>query len=346
MRPHVSYCKKCSLSISVNYWILLLLTKGSMDSSFSSVSTQDYYDQDRHQEQYHYQDDGDQEHPKETTHSEATVINLIDSLNAGSWSTTRKRTFCFCDSSCLNHVNQKILERIPTMILLKSMGFAKKNISDVLRDMGNEKMKQNIEETVQQWCSTNNSDTISEESAATPTDRRKKRCTDMGVLKKSMKKKKKMDIKLKSLSELVDSKGSYVCKECNKVFDDFRALGGHTASHNRNKKAENAPSEELGTGGGDLDRGSSLAELAVDNKGKRYECGMCSRRFSTGQALGGFQQCKAECFLSLKLQAFMCGQRAIPSYAKSVSVIHLQRKKITDTSLTKRPTLRDETVQS
>ncbi|KAJ9169608.1 hypothetical protein P3X46_017777 [Hevea brasiliensis] len=268
----------------------LLLNKDFLDNS-SSIATDVYYDQD--QEQYN----GHQEHHPEkgnlavdSSRFAPAIINLMDYLPARSWSKTRKRTCCSC-SSWLCHVDQEILETI--LLELKSMGITKnKNISKILPKIVSNQDKGKVEEKMQQ-CSTNNNKTSlgysdSDTNDQVPTASGKKRCNELGLIKKYVKKKpKKMDIKLKSLSELVDRKGSYICKECNEVFDDYHALGGHTAAHNRNKILENAPLGELGTGRGGKRRDTSLAEPAVDDRGNKYVCNLCSRRFSTGQALGG-----------------------------------------------------------
>ncbi|KAI3489965.1 hypothetical protein L1887_45880 [Cichorium endivia] len=57
------------------------------------------------------------------------------------------------------------------------------------------------------------------------------------------------------------------CKTCNKPFQSFQALGGHSASHKRPKlndeKSQSPP------------------------KPKTHECSVCGQEFAIGQALGG-----------------------------------------------------------
>ncbi|KAJ9187131.1 hypothetical protein P3X46_002623 [Hevea brasiliensis] len=120
-------------------------------------------------------------------------------------------------------------------------------------------------------------------SALNVIDSDKKRCISTGVMQMPMKKKKKF----KNLSELVDLKNSYACKE---VFNKFQALGAHIASHNRNKKMEKVPFDKLGTkegGAGDREEKGSSSVAPVVNREKKYKCNLCSRRFLTGQAVGG-----------------------------------------------------------
>ncbi|XP_050203310.1 uncharacterized protein LOC126653455 [Mercurialis annua] len=86
--------------------------------------------------------------------------------------------------------------------------------------------------------------------------------------------------KMKSDDDLM--KSTYECLICHHVFNDFRALGGHIASHNRKERAEKAAL------GGDSSSLSIVAGSSVDNLiEKSYECNICYKKFSTGQALGG-----------------------------------------------------------
>ncbi|KAI3701947.1 hypothetical protein L6452_27458 [Arctium lappa] len=60
----------------------------------------------------------------------------------------------------------------------------------------------------------------------------------------------------------------YECKDCNKRYDTFQALGGHRASHKKVKLND-----------GDESPSTSLPKL--------HECKICGDEFATGQALGG-----------------------------------------------------------
>ncbi|CAL0317001.1 unnamed protein product [Lupinus luteus] len=61
----------------------------------------------------------------------------------------------------------------------------------------------------------------------------------------------------------------FECKTCNKKFSSFQALGGHRASHKKQKL-------------------NGEEELRSDSKKpKMHECNICGQEFSLGQALGG-----------------------------------------------------------
>ncbi|XP_050384582.1 zinc finger protein ZAT11-like [Argentina anserina] len=67
----------------------------------------------------------------------------------------------------------------------------------------------------------------------------------------------------------------FECKTCNRRFSSFQALGGHRASH---KKERTIP-------GSDEDLKSETKALI--SKTKTHECSACGLDFSSGQALGG-----------------------------------------------------------
>ncbi|EEF37474.1 hypothetical protein RCOM_0722880 [Ricinus communis] len=93
----------------------------------------------------------------------------------------------------------------------------------------------------------------------------------------------------KNMSDIV--KTSYECRVCNVVFDDFRALGGHIASHNRKKRAHETASDP------------GLVAESVGSRQKFYACNICSKRFSTGQALGGHKTYHRKIADALGIQA-------------------------------------------
>ncbi|XP_008805550.3 zinc finger protein ZAT9-like [Phoenix dactylifera] len=78
----------------------------------------------------------------------------------------------------------------------------------------------------------------------------------------------------------------YHCSSCNRSFSTHQALGGHRASHNKNK---NNSEEVVAMDGMEAD-----AEELVDSKGAvpraataEHQCTLCHASFPTGQALGG-----------------------------------------------------------
>ncbi|CAN6477256.1 unnamed protein product [Victoria cruziana] len=104
--------------------------------------------------------------------------------------------------------------------------------------------------------------------------------------------------------------GRYECTTCNKVFHSYQALGGHRASHKKVKgcfskidssenssaenhdlqpyqddaaMAENKPIIENANAGDEADNGSV-------KKTKLHQCPMCSKVFTSGQALGGHKK--------------------------------------------------------
>ncbi|KAK4358827.1 hypothetical protein RND71_021056 [Anisodus tanguticus] len=71
-----------------------------------------------------------------------------------------------------------------------------------------------------------------------------------------------------SLSSTTDNHhNDFECKTCNKRFPSFQALGGHRASHKRQRLLGDFPVEV--------------------KKNKMHKCSICGMEFSSGQALGG-----------------------------------------------------------
>ncbi|KAK9052266.1 hypothetical protein SSX86_028894 [Deinandra increscens subsp. villosa] len=63
----------------------------------------------------------------------------------------------------------------------------------------------------------------------------------------------------------------YKCKDCDKEYDSFQALGGHRASHR-------APKQETKTDNSAVETRSEL---------KLHQCKICNKGFEIGQSLGG-----------------------------------------------------------
>ncbi|XP_044473268.1 zinc finger protein ZAT9-like [Mangifera indica] len=90
---------------------------------------------------------------------------------------------------------------------------------------------------------------------------------------------------------------TYPCPICNKVFSKHQALGGHVASHNKNKNiigakesstSMAASASEEGNGDNNGMENEKQTSGGGDNE---HQCNICSKIFPTGQALGGHKRC-------------------------------------------------------
>ena len=82
-------------------------------------------------------------------------------------------------------------------------------------------------------------------------------------------------------SNVVGVEGRFECGGCKKVFESRQALVGHVCSAilNLNEDPPPSPPQEV------VDESVMLAS------GKNHRCDICSKAFSTGQALGGHMRC-------------------------------------------------------
>ncbi|WOL17196.1 hypothetical protein Cni_G25985 [Canna indica] len=80
----------------------------------------------------------------------------------------------------------------------------------------------------------------------------------------------------------------YQCNLCFKIFSSYHALGGHKASHNKNKNSpEEAADKNGGGGGGGTKREEDPVKAATNAE---HRCKICDLSFRSGQALGGHQR--------------------------------------------------------
>ncbi|CDY41155.1 BnaA09g38600D [Brassica napus] len=73
------------------------------------------------------------------------------------------------------------------------------------------------------------------------------------------------------------TKGRYTCETCGKVFKSYQALGGHRASHKKNRVTNKTEQTEYGN-------------VVVAPEKRIHECPICLRVFASGQALGGHKR--------------------------------------------------------
>ncbi|CAK9186351.1 unnamed protein product [Ilex paraguariensis] len=90
----------------------------------------------------------------------------------------------------------------------------------------------------------------------------------------------------------------YECKTCNRTFPSFQALGGHRASHKKNKAMAAEETKPLVFSDDEeapFKSNISSLSLQLSNRGiysnnnssKVHDCSICGAEFTSGQALGG-----------------------------------------------------------
>lgn len=100
----------------------------------------------------------------------------------------------------------------------------------------------------------------------------------------------------------------YVCTQCNRAFHSYQALGGHRASHKKNKghadlkieSSENSEGIEFSPDNVEIEammyKTQSLTKTRLYGESsellmsKSHECPICFKVFSSGQALGGHKR--------------------------------------------------------
>ncbi|GJX08948.1 zinc finger protein ZAT3-like protein [Tanacetum coccineum] len=91
--------------------------------------------------------------------------------------------------------------------------------------------------------------------------------------------------------------GVFECTSCKKVFGSHQALGGHRASH-KNVKGCFAITRKEGELEGDSDRNREEENIntmmTITGSSSEHKCSICSKVFSSGQALGGHKRCHWE----------------------------------------------------
>ncbi|KAJ0045648.1 hypothetical protein Pint_03610 [Pistacia integerrima] len=89
---------------------------------------------------------------------------------------------------------------------------------------------------------------------------------------------------------------TYSCPICEKVFGKHQALGGHVASHNKNKnniiaKESSTSNAVSATEDGNCNNNGVENEQQTSGGDTEHQCNICSKIFQTGQALGGHKRC-------------------------------------------------------
>ncbi|XP_058733057.1 zinc finger protein ZAT9-like [Vicia villosa] len=110
-------------------------------------------------------------------------------------------------------------------------------------------------------------------------------------------------VTMKSYGEFIGERGKFECTTCNKIFHSYQALGGHRASHKKNKgcfaskmdnnEFENDLSQEPTTESKIMkiihSHNSNEHVQNMKIKG-HHECPICFKVFQSGQALGGHKR--------------------------------------------------------
>ncbi|CAN7056528.1 unnamed protein product [Brassica rapa subsp. trilocularis] len=76
------------------------------------------------------------------------------------------------------------------------------------------------------------------------------------------------------MNRATTTKGRFTCETCGKVFKSYQALGGHRASHKKNRVSNKIEYDSV---------------VVVEEK-RIHECPICLRVFASGQALGGHKR--------------------------------------------------------
>ncbi|KAG2325436.1 hypothetical protein Bca52824_008164 [Brassica carinata] len=76
------------------------------------------------------------------------------------------------------------------------------------------------------------------------------------------------------------TKGKYTCETCGKVFRSYQALGGHRASHKKNRVSSKTEQRSE----------TEYDNVVVVSEKRIHECPICLRVFTSGQALGGHKR--------------------------------------------------------
>ncbi|XP_076907229.1 zinc finger protein ZAT3-like [Bidens hawaiensis] len=90
--------------------------------------------------------------------------------------------------------------------------------------------------------------------------------------------------------ELSQPPGWFECTSCKKVFGSHQALGGHRASH---KNVKGCFAITRNDGSEDVE-GHHFENMNTMMSIGEHKCSICSRVFSSGQALGGHKRCHWE----------------------------------------------------
>ncbi|KAK9051884.1 hypothetical protein SSX86_028512 [Deinandra increscens subsp. villosa] len=94
--------------------------------------------------------------------------------------------------------------------------------------------------------------------------------------------------------------GWFECTSCKKVFGSHQALGGHRASHKNVKgcfaitQKEGGEEVEEGEIEGHFENNTPMMIAGSSSSSGEHKCSICSRVFSSGQALGGHKRCHWE----------------------------------------------------
>ncbi|CAF1845191.1 hypothetical protein F2Q70_00026467 [Brassica cretica] len=82
------------------------------------------------------------------------------------------------------------------------------------------------------------------------------------------------------MNRATTTKGRFTCETCGKVFKSYQALGGHRASHKKNRVSNKTEQRSE----------TEYDNVVVAPEKRIHECPICLRVFASGQALGGHKR--------------------------------------------------------